>query len=234
MGLSLAAFQGGFVGLLYLAIEPFVRRYWPDALISWMRMVNGRFRDPLAASHLLVGVSAGLVTRLSVGVAVWATNDLTDETTNSSMSGARFLFSDLLENLVLWAFVATGIILILVLLRSVVRRTWVADALYVALLSLVLAPPFPVSIAAIVGWFLMGVWAATGVWILRRFGLLTLTVYLCVYGLLKAAPLAVASWYAALSLTTPILITSLAAWSLCVILTSRPGTASRSAAEPLV
>jgi hypothetical protein len=169
-----------------------------------------------------------------VGVAVWATNDVTNEAANSSTSGARFLFGDLLENLVLWAFVATGIILILVLLRSVVRRTWVADALCVVLLSLVLGFPFPVSIVAIVGWFLAGVWAATSVWILRRFGLLTLTAYLCVYGLLKAAPLAVASWYAAYSLTTPTLLSAVAAWSLYVILTSRPGRVSRSAAEPLV
>ncbi len=66
MGLSWAGFKAGFVGLLYLAIEPFIRRYWPDALISWMRMVNGRFRDPLVTSHILVGVSAGLVIALLV------------------------------------------------------------------------------------------------------------------------------------------------------------------------
>jgi hypothetical protein len=235
MGLSWAGFQGGLVGLLYLAIEPFIRRYWPDALISWMRMVNGRFRDPLAASHLLVGVSAGLVTTLLVVVTVWATNRLNgDPATSPSMTGARFLFANLFYILTLHAFVATGVILVLILLRSVVHRTWVADAVCVVLLSLVLAPPFPVSITAIVGWLLGVLALAMDVWILRRFGLLALTANLCVYGLLKAAPLAVASWYAAYSLTTPLLITSLAAWSLYVILTSRQGTASRSSAEPLV
>src|SRR5205807_9307085 len=29
----------------YLAPEPYVRRYWPDPLISWQRMVDGRCRD---------------------------------------------------------------------------------------------------------------------------------------------------------------------------------------------
>ena len=48
LGLSWAAFQAGFVGLLYLAVEPFIRKNWPDALISWVRIVGGRFRDPLA------------------------------------------------------------------------------------------------------------------------------------------------------------------------------------------
>jgi len=96
MGLSFAGFQAGSVGLLYLAVEPFVRRYWPDSLISWMRMVNGRLRDPLAASHLLVGVSAGVVTTLLTAAVVWATNGLTDENGIVwSLSGARFLFGNL-------------------------------------------------------------------------------------------------------------------------------------------
>ncbi len=64
MGLSWAAFMAGYVGLLYLAIEPFVRKNWPDALISWMRMISGRFRDPLVTSHILVGVLAGLLLAL--------------------------------------------------------------------------------------------------------------------------------------------------------------------------
>jgi hypothetical protein len=46
-------------------------------------------------------------------------------------------------------------------------------------------------------------------------------------------PLAVTSWYAAYSLTTPLLIAAVAAWSLYAILTSRTGAASRSAAEPI-
>jgi serine/threonine-protein kinase len=235
MGLSWAGFQGGLVGLLYLAIEPFIRRHWPDALISWMRMVNGRLRDPLAASHLLVGVSAGVVTTLLVAVAAMATNGLTDDRViGASVSGARFLFGNLLGILVLYAFVATGIVLVLVLLRSVVRRTWVADALCVVLLSVVLTPPYPVSIATTIGWLLKVLALAMDVWILRRFGLLALVANVCVYGLLKAAPLAVASWFAAYSLTTPTLLAAVAAWTLYVILTSRPGRASRSAAEPLV
>jgi fructuronate reductase len=33
--------------MLYVALEPFVRRMWPDALISWSRAIMGRLRDPL-------------------------------------------------------------------------------------------------------------------------------------------------------------------------------------------
>ena len=119
MGLSWAAFQAGLAGLLYLAVEPFVRRYWPDALISWMRVVGGRFRDPLAASHVLVGVSAGLVFPLLNVVRVWAMKDLIDEPgIVVSLSGARFLFGILLSGLGGSATVAVGVILVLALLQG--------------------------------------------------------------------------------------------------------------------
>ena len=53
MALSWAAFLSILLWLVYLAIEPFVRRHWPDALISWTRLHTCRFRDPLVASHIL-------------------------------------------------------------------------------------------------------------------------------------------------------------------------------------
>jgi serine/threonine-protein kinase len=60
MGLVIRAFgsAAGFAvvcWLLYLAIEPYARRYWPHAIISWTRLLAGRFRDPLVGrdNHLL-------------------------------------------------------------------------------------------------------------------------------------------------------------------------------------
>jgi hypothetical protein len=50
-------------------------------------------------------------------------------------------------------------------------------------------------------------------------------------GSVQGVPLAVASWYSALSLTTPVLIAAVAAWGLYVIVTSRAGTASRPASD---
>jgi hypothetical protein len=46
-------------GLMYLALEPYVRRRWPDGLISWNRLLAGRFRDPLVGRVLLVGAVTG-------------------------------------------------------------------------------------------------------------------------------------------------------------------------------
>ncbi len=215
LGLSWAAFQAGFVGLLYLAIEPFVRRQWPDALISWMRILGGRFRDPLAMSHVLAGLGAGVVTALATAVNVWTTNGL-QAPNNIGLSGARFLFGYLLSWLNVSAFVATGLILVMVLLRSAVGRTWVADVLFVVLLMLLFLSPTALIPAAVLG-------LAIFVWVIRRFGLLAIVVLEFTQFTLGDVPITAASWYAPLALTTPLLIAAAAAWSLYVILTSRTG-----------
>ncbi len=47
--------RGAFVWLAYIAIEPIVRRSWPELLFSWSRLLSGRFRDPLVGRDLLAG-----------------------------------------------------------------------------------------------------------------------------------------------------------------------------------
>jgi Protein kinase domain len=58
--ISLALFVGGAMSLLYLAIEPFVRRSWPTMLVGWSRALTGRIRDAVVGRDLVVGVSCGL------------------------------------------------------------------------------------------------------------------------------------------------------------------------------
>jgi hypothetical protein len=50
--------------LMYMALEPYVRRYSPDMLMSWNRLLSGRFRDPRVGRDLLIGIAAGLLTAL--------------------------------------------------------------------------------------------------------------------------------------------------------------------------
>lgn len=52
------------VALIYLAVEPCVRRFRPNLTASWVRLVYGRVRDPMVGYHLLAGAffgTAGLV-----------------------------------------------------------------------------------------------------------------------------------------------------------------------------
>ena len=55
--------------LLYIAVEPYVRRRWPDRLISWARLVGGKWRDPMIGRDVLIGLIAGLVHSV---LAAWA------------------------------------------------------------------------------------------------------------------------------------------------------------------
>ena len=59
--LGLGMFVGGVMYLVYLAIEPFVRRSWPTMLVGWSRALAGRLPDPVIGRDLLIGVVSGLL-----------------------------------------------------------------------------------------------------------------------------------------------------------------------------
>lgn len=46
--------------LLYLALEPALRARWPQSIVSWNRVLAGRWLDPVVWSHVLIGGVAGL------------------------------------------------------------------------------------------------------------------------------------------------------------------------------
>lgn len=48
----------------YQALEPLVRRRCPHRLISWTRLMDGRWRDPVVGRHVLIGILAGLACSL--------------------------------------------------------------------------------------------------------------------------------------------------------------------------
>jgi len=45
VGASLALFFAGVCWLLYVALEPLIRRRWPDSLIAWTRLLSGRLSE---------------------------------------------------------------------------------------------------------------------------------------------------------------------------------------------
>jgi hypothetical protein len=47
--------------LIYIALEPFLRRRWPHRIISWNRLLSGNLRDPLIGRDILIGSLAGAV-----------------------------------------------------------------------------------------------------------------------------------------------------------------------------
>ena len=45
--LGLALVPGAFAGVMYIALEPYVRWRWPQLLIGWIQVLTGHLRDPL-------------------------------------------------------------------------------------------------------------------------------------------------------------------------------------------
>jgi Protein kinase domain len=51
---------GGLLWLAYIALEPAVRRIWPRSLITWTRLLSGRWQDPLVGRDILIGLLVGM------------------------------------------------------------------------------------------------------------------------------------------------------------------------------
>jgi hypothetical protein len=60
-GVGIALFVGGAMILIYLALEPAVRRTWPTVLVGWSRVLGGQLRDPMVGRDLLIGTAAGAI-----------------------------------------------------------------------------------------------------------------------------------------------------------------------------
>jgi serine/threonine-protein kinase len=59
ISMGLALFVAGALYLLYLGLEPFVRRSWPSMLVGWSRLLGGRVRDPIVGRDILIGAACG-------------------------------------------------------------------------------------------------------------------------------------------------------------------------------
>jgi hypothetical protein len=61
-------FVPAFVWLLYIALEPHIRRIWPGIMIGWSRLLAGSVRDPLVGRDMLAGVLVAIGNGLIFGL----------------------------------------------------------------------------------------------------------------------------------------------------------------------
>jgi hypothetical protein len=175
VGLPILANSGHVEGvlllwLLYVATEPAVRRNWPDALISWQRLSHGRWRDPLVASHVLVGLAAAVVFALAVfPLLMLLASDVPMAATGQLLSAPSVWNLTLTQNN--GPGTAMLYLSLIVLCRLFVRRLWAADLLALAWFSVVSITPAP-SGSWLVPAFILAA-NFTWLWLIRRFGFLT-------------------------------------------------------------
>jgi hypothetical protein len=142
-GLGMALFLAACVWLLYLALEPYVRRSWPETLVSWTRVLGGRWRDAAVGRDLLVGACIGAVLELLVSLSrtvVLRRLGLPPAVPSSDemdvLLGARYAIGALLLVLVVALTYGLGLILLRVGLRRVLRYEALAAAAFAVLLGL--------------------------------------------------------------------------------------------------
>jgi hypothetical protein len=176
---ALSLFLGAVMGLGYLAAEPYLRRYWPDLLISWTRLMAGRYRDPRVGRDVLIGAAAGMTLRLMMVAAdlapTWfgAPMDGPMSADLYFLMGGRFAFGRFFNTEFLVLAVITVLVLLLFLL--LLRRKTLAVAVALVLMVLTMVSPGPADIHS---WsnafdFFMGVAILVlGLITLIRFGLL--------------------------------------------------------------
>src|SRR5262245_38410985 len=133
--------HASFVWILYLGLEPYVRRHWPSMLISWSRLLAGRFRDPLVGRDVLFGILIGIVLNFNrllftnIRPYPFAFSPI-NETLLKGLNGARLAAGNLVLLAVWPVFIALILLFVLFLLRLLARRDWLA----VVLFALVLVP----------------------------------------------------------------------------------------------
>ena len=128
--------------VIYLAVEPVVRRRWPDTLASWTRLLRGRALDPLVGRDVLVGVLGGIAVSL-IGQAVRLAQAREATRWPAWPDGLARGWAAVGDLIAVPAY-SVGenlfILLVLVFLRQLLGRTWAALAvtltLFIALLSL--------------------------------------------------------------------------------------------------
>ncbi|TDI49687.1 MAG: serine/threonine protein kinase [Acidobacteria bacterium] len=186
--LAWSLYRFGAVWLFYIALEPYLRRFWPRTMVSWTRLLDGRLRDPLVGRDVLIGcLLSGILWSI---FAVWQrfaelfglpTPLLSiDIFALKALLGLREAFSAMLFQHA--SFMLNGVLnvlMLLLLMRLVLRRTWLALTVWIPLFIMLINP---VSLGD--AWFglvtagLVATW-----WVLTFFRVGLLSLMLC-FGLL--------------------------------------------------
>ena len=209
------------MAILYLAFEPCVRRRMPRSLVSWNRILDGRWRDPHAGSDILIGLAtsaavtalfafAGL-SRPPWQLSVYRPQEL-------AVSGSAWSAE------ALWALslaVGGGLsyLLMLAVLRFLLRRTWLAAAVLAVVVSLAYggAPTGR-------GFWEPAAYFSALVLVLARFGLVAAMTMSFTHFLVLATPFTTdfSRWYAWQGICAVLLLLTIAAYAFWTNLGGRP------------
>jgi serine/threonine-protein kinase len=124
--------DAAIIWLIYMALEPYVRRHSADILMSWSRLLSGRVRDPRVGRDMLVGIVAGLAIAIITCVVALAPAMLGYPPTPPRNVNLEFVMSTRRALSALLRLPTNALIngmlitLLFALVRMAVKRTWIA------------------------------------------------------------------------------------------------------------
>ncbi|HEY0592331.1 MAG TPA: hypothetical protein VGF40_11230, partial [Thermoanaerobaculia bacterium] len=202
-----------------------VRRRWPRMLISWMRLVGGRPRDPLVARDVLVGAVAGASGIVLATLGSWLSQRVAGtaptfaQLTHASQDSPLGFGFVLLDVLALAIIFALGWVALVLLLRLLLRNDPAAFVLLLVIASF--AGIGDKSLAA----YLIGLAVlAPLVIVFRRVGVVALAAGFYFYYTLYFTPMTpdVSAWYAGRGFVLLAVLASIGCWAFTTALAGKP------------
>jgi hypothetical protein len=226
MALSWATSTAMLCWLGYLAVEPFLRRRWPEVLVTWARVLAGEIRDPLVGRDVLVGCAAGsllaVIALASLLLPEWL--GLAPDLVPADVLGVAYSVQAAVPLLV-WRSaqsVMAGLasVFLLLLLRLALRSQRAAVAVFVLTSAVGAATSGHFWIAFFTGAVQTGMF----VLLLVRVGLLAAVAAFYVTGLFILFPVTgdLRAWYAGAGVTALLVLAALALFGFTTALAGRP------------
>ena len=183
---AMAGINGGLAWVIYLALEPWVRRRWPHTMIGWTRYVSKGIGDPLVGRDLLIGTAAGaLFALISYGqVAAHGASGAPNIPAFGALTGVRHSIYLLANSVFNGLFLSILLFFLFFVLRVLLRKQWLATAAFIAFTTVIFGggyfnridTPFQVAYAALCAFVLL------------RFGMLALVVTMVAQDVLSNVP----------------------------------------------
>ena len=214
LGLSGALFVAGITWLLYLALEPWVRRRWPQAIVSWSRLLSGQVRDPLVGRDILFGTTLGVI-----WILIFQIHEIPMMRMGAAPSiqnieyllGGRHALGAWLILVPLSILATLQFFFLLFGLKVLLRKDWLAAICFVAIFAVPRALASNYVAVEMPSQILV---YAVAVLIVYRFGLVPLAVAIFTIDMLGNVPFTsdFSAWYMSSSILALLSIAALAVW----------------------
>jgi len=211
LALATAIFYAFVVRAMYIALEPYVRRRWPQTIISSTAVLAGHWRDPIVGRDVLIGTASAIMLRVMLVGVSFPGDDAPNLGSTDVLLGIRSTVAVCFKSIPHGIRETLVFFFLIFLLRVLLRNQWLACAGFMLIFS---ALSYFQGKHTVVDGLLSLVVYGLVAFIVLRFGLLAMAVYIFVDGLTRSVQptMHTSAWYMGNSLLLLACVVALAAW----------------------